>query len=83
MYSNNRRAFFKYVGSKLNGRSQEIQLTVNDEAVRDRVIADAFKLEFCRNFSSVTDVSACLTRIMFIKLRAFNQTALILWSLKQ
>ena len=54
------RAFFKYVGSKLNGRSQEIQLIINDEAISDRVAADALMLEFCRNFASVTDASACL-----------------------
>ena len=60
MYSNNRRAFFKYVGSKLNVRSQEIQLIINDEVISDRVIADAFMLEFCRNFSCAADVSACL-----------------------
>lgn len=84
VYSNNRKAFFSYVNSKVGGRNNTPCLKVNGRVMTDSEAAESFSQNFAQNFSSSS--SCALQNGNFrtdIKLQQFNCTErLVLETLK-
>ena len=90
MYNNDQRTFFSYINRKNKSQDGQICLIINDTAVTDHEAAEAFLVEFAKNFSSssgamrqhdaaCTDVdhsfkSTCNKRIILETLKACSNS---------
>ena len=52
IHNNDRKAFFSYINRKKKSPDSQICLIINDTAVTDHEAAEAFLVEFAKNFSS-------------------------------
>ena len=52
MHNSDRKAFFSYINKKNKSQDSQICLIINDTAVTDHEAAEAFLVEFAKNFSS-------------------------------
>ena len=50
IYSNNRKAFFSYVYSKINSSNSQICITINNKPLSDKEAANVFPYDFRKFF---------------------------------